>query len=241
LIEFEDCIGMKLTLMQQALNLFGRSDGAIGFNTIAVKQKKPVRCFRSGYGNQISIPIADAEKRTSNAGSLLRTSSLWLQSVVHKLLEDERRASPALTMSAGTWGKAGPLICIKAASGGRQRACGTVAPLRIRKVTGPVRPCHARLLTVSTRLRACAWHALRPAALRVPTDNRKEFSFFSSRPLHSKPGGQKNAWACLGLSHPGQRRFSFLEVSLWHTQLTRRREEQQCLLPVSQHGIGWAW
>ena len=73
---------MKLTLMQQALNLFGRSDGAIGFNTIAVKQKKPVRCFRSGYGNQISIPIADAEKRTSNAGSLLRTSSLWLQSVV---------------------------------------------------------------------------------------------------------------------------------------------------------------
>jgi hypothetical protein len=61
LIEFEDCTGMKLILMQQALNLFGRSDGAIGFNTIAVKQKN--RCGASDRVTAIKVPFQSQTQR----------------------------------------------------------------------------------------------------------------------------------------------------------------------------------
>ncbi len=62
--------------------------------------------------------------------------------------DGERRARPPLRMSAGTWGKAGPLIFLKAARGGR---CGPAA-----SVGSPgafERSCHARC---SVRVPPCA-------------------------------------------------------------------------------------
>ena len=62
----------------------------------------------------------------------------------------------------------------------------------------------------------------------VPVASSEGFLFF--RPpgvLLPKPGGQKIAWAFVGLSHPGLEFSSFSGGALWHTRSTRQRDERQ--------------
>src|SRR5580658_1254496 len=86
--------------------------------------------------------------------------------------------------------------------------------------------CHARLLTTSTWLRACAWHALRP----LHSNSRRQqegFLFFDLPACFFRSREVKKLLGPLGPKPSRSDGFPFLEVSLWHTQSTRRRDGQR--------------
>jgi hypothetical protein len=103
-------------------------------------------------------------------------------------------------------GQAGPLNFFKAAGGCSSGSAACVA--RRAHSKGHRYACHARLLAVSTRLRACAWHALRPAWRAFPPTTERS-SFFRLPAASCEAGRSKK---CLGLFGPKPSRS---EANTW--------------------------
>src|ERR1700722_6554715 len=97
------------------------------------------------------------------------------------------------------------------AGAGGVRVYSSSSSLRYRNATSRVRPCHARLLNLSTGLRACAWHGVRPLRSRSPTTAPSR-SFFLDLPAgFIRSREVKKLRGLWGQRHPGKTEvFSFL-------------------------------
>ena len=87
--------------------------------------------------------------------------------------------SETIRMAPGTWWEGRPAGFLKVASDGSSGPTACWVRLRYRNATSRVRPCHARILNMSTCLRACAWHGVRPLRSR---SRRQQEGFLFFRP-----------------------------------------------------------
>jgi hypothetical protein len=134
--------------------------------------------------------------------------------------------SEPIRMAPGTLGEGRPADFLKAASGGSSEptACLALCALERSPLRLPCSAPHHEYMAPGLRV-ACP----SSASFAFPSPAGRTFLFRPPGVLLSKPGGQKIAWAFVGLSHPGLEFLPFSGGALWHTRSTRQRDERQCL------------
>jgi hypothetical protein len=140
-------------------------------------------------------------------------------------------------MAPGTRGEGRPAECLEAASGNSSGPTawgfdsaietppaeyGLAMLASSGKSDGEVEQVKRRISPAGLRV---AWRS--SAALTFPSPAGRISLFRPPGVLLPKPGGQKIAWAFVGLSHPGLEFSSFSGGALWHTRSTRQRDERQ--------------